>query len=159
MDGHPQRRSLHCGEGDRSRFCFLQDQRRGAVSSDGTESPRPRAGWVGRIPTTGRGRAAGRSARWQEDGTVPADFTGRILFLCWVMTPAGAAAAGTAGGRTPPRLNQSVTSAQPARTICSHCPDSSAGPVRVCLRPEREERPRPESCPAGLSAGRICRTI
>ena len=126
----------------------------GPAAAAGTESPGPRP----RTPATGcRGQAVGRSARWQEDGTVPADLPARI-FLQWVMTRRGPRAERYRRGPHTPRPAKSVSHVSPSRTICSYCPDDLAGPVG--LRPDRgRERPRPESCPAQASPPDACRTI
>ena len=136
----------------RSRFYFSGGA--GPAAAAGTESPGPRP----RTPATGcRGQAVGRSARWQEDGTVPADLPARI-FLQWVMTRRGPRAERYRRGPHTPRPAKSVSHVSPSRTICSYCPDDLAGPVG--LRPDRgRDRPRPESCPARPLRRTHCRTI
>ena len=128
-----------------------QERCREAATELKARGPRPEAGWVGRIPTAGRGRRVGRSARWLEDGTVPADFSDIILH--WVMIPAEDSSGRYHRGPHTPRLNESACQTERYVHIVPMVLLGSS------VYGQREERPRPESCPAGHSAGRICRTI
>ena len=168
MDGYPRRRIVVGWSVDRSvGLVFIspevQDQQRAEKVQDQQQPPELKArgrGRVGRpntrhrLPRSG-GRSVGRSARWQEDGTVPADLPARI-YLQWVMTRRGRSGPVPPGAASP-RPAKSVCHVSPSRTIHSYCPDEFGWARRSPVR--ERERERPESCPARPLRRTHCRTI